>query len=162
MTDSVLTAVVAVAMAIGVVGTVVPVVPGLVLVWAAALVYGLSAGFGAVGAVAFTVITIVAVAGVVVGVVVPQRAAARGGAAQSSMWLGAALGVVGFFVVPVVGVVLGGVLGVLVGEAARTRDWSTAWNATVATVKGFGLAALAQFVAGIAMFAIWVSWVVLG
>src|SRR5947207_2230643 len=122
MGDSLLIAVVAAAMAVGIVGTVVPVVPGLALAWAAALVYGLGTGFGAVGAVAFTVITVVAIAGVLAGWVVPRHAAARAGAARASMSIGAALAVVGFFVLPVVGVVLGGVLGVFVGEVLRTRD----------------------------------------
>jgi uncharacterized protein len=162
MDDSVLTALVAAAMAVGVVGTVVPVVPGLALVWAAALVYGLAIGFGTVGAVAFTIITGLASAGIVIGFVVPQRAAAKGGAARSSMWLGAVLALVGFVIVPVVGVVLGGVLGVFLGEVVRTRDTAAAWQATAATIKGFGVAGVAQLLIGLAMVAVWVPWVVLG
>jgi uncharacterized protein YqgC (DUF456 family) len=162
MDDSVLTALIAAAMAVGVVGTVVPVVPGLVLVWAAALVYGLAIGFGNVGAVAFSIITGLALAGIAVGFVVPQRAAARGGAARTSMWFGAVLALVGFVVVPVVGVVLGGVLGVFLGEVIRTRDTVAAWRATAATIKGFGAAGLAQLLIGLAMVAVWVAWVVLG
>ena len=93
MDDALLIALVAVAMAVGIVGTVVPVLPGLVLVWAAALMYGLVAGFGPVGAAAFVVITALALAGIVVGVVVPQRVSARGGASPASRLLGAALAV---------------------------------------------------------------------
>jgi uncharacterized protein YqgC (DUF456 family) len=162
MDDAVLIALVAVAMAVGIVGTVVPVVPGLALVWAAALVYGLVAGFGAVGAAAFAVITALALAGIVVGVIIPQRVSARGGAAPASRLLGAGLAVVGFFVVPVVGVVLGGVLGVFLGEVARTGDLSLGWRATTATLKGFGIAGAVQALAGIAMVVVWVAWVVLG
>ena len=162
LSDALLVSLVAVAMAVGVVGTVVPAVPGLALVWAAALVYGLSAGFGVAGTVAFTAISILAIAGGVVGWVVPQRAAARGGAGPWSMWLGAVLGVVGFFVVPVVGVALGGVVGVFLGEAVRTRDATAAWRATIETLKGFGVAGAAQVLVGIAMVAVWIAWVVVG
>jgi uncharacterized protein YqgC (DUF456 family) len=162
MDDSVLIAVVAAAMAVGIVGTVVPVVPGLALAWAAALVYGVVGGFGAAGAVAFTVITALTLAGVVIGLVVPQRAAARGGASRGSKWLGAVLAVVGFFVVPLVGIVLGGVLGVFLGEILRTRDTAAAWRATAAVVKGFGVAGVMQFLAGLAIAAVWVAWVVVG
>lgn len=161
MGDLLLIGVVAVAMAVGVVGTVVPVVPGLILVWVAALVYGLVAGFGIVGALAFAIITGLAVVGIVIGVLLPQRAAARGGAAPSSMRVGALLALVGFFVVPVIGLVLGGVLGVFLGEFVRTRDTAAAWRATVAAVKGFGIAAVVQVLLGLAMVAVWVSWVVL-
>jgi hypothetical protein len=61
-----------------------------------------------------------------------------------------------------VGVVFGGVLGVFLGEVARTRDAAAAWHATAATVKGFGVAGLLQVLAGLAMAAVWVSWVVFG
>ena len=161
MDDSVLIALVAAAMTIGVVGTVVPAVPGLGLVWAAALLYGLAIGFDDVGAVAFTLITSLALAGTIVGFVVPQRAAARGGAARSSMWFGGVLAMVGFVVVPVVGALLGGVLGVFLGELARTRDVATAWRATVATIKGIGVAGVVQLLIGLAMVAVWLSWVLL-
>ena len=77
------------------------------------------------------------------------------------MWLGGALAVVGFFVVPLVGVVLGGVLGVFLGEVVRTRDATAAWRSTVATIKGFGVAVVVQFTIGLAMVAVWVSWLVL-
>ena len=162
MHDSVLVALVAVAMAVGVVGTVVPVVPGLALVWAAALVYGLGAGFGTVGVVAFTVITGLALAGIVTGYSMPQRAAARSGAARSSMWLGGVLALLGFFVVPLIGVVLGGVLGVFLGEIVRTRDAATAWRSTAGTIKGFGVAVVVQVALGLTMVAVWASWLLLG
>ena len=162
MGDSLLVGFVAVAMAVGVVGTVVPVVPGLILVWVAALLYGLVAGFGSVGALAFAIITALALGGIVIGVLLPQRAAARRGAAPSSMRVGALLAVVGFFVVPVIGVVLGGVVGIFIGEFVRTRDTAAAWHATVAAMKGFGIAAVVQVLVGLAMVAVWVFWVVLG
>jgi uncharacterized protein YqgC (DUF456 family) len=155
-------ALVAVAMAVGLVGTVVPVVPGLMLVWAAGLVYGLSEGFGTAGTVSFAAMTVLAAIGTGAGVVLPRRAAGAAGAAPTSGWLGAVLGVVGFFVVPVVGLPLGGALGIYLGEHLRTRDARVAGRATVATLKGFGLAALAQLGAGVAMVLAWVAWVALG
>jgi uncharacterized protein YqgC (DUF456 family) len=162
MDDPVLAALVAVAMAVGVIGTVVPVVPGIVLVWAAALVYGLGAGFGTVGVVAFIIITGLALIGTVGALVIPRRAAARGGAARVSMWFGALLALVGFFVVPVVGLAVGGVLGVFVGEVVRTRDTAAAWRTTVAIIKGFGVASVLQVAAALAMVTAWVAWFALG
>lgn len=151
---------VALAMAVGIVGTVVPLLPGLSLVWGAGLAYGLVEGFGTVGGIAFGLMTALALAGIAAGWVVPQRAAGAAGAARTSVWLGAAAAVVGFFVVPVVGAPLGGVLGVYVGERQRTGDPARAWTATRATLVGFGLAALVQVAVGVAMAATWVVWVV--
>ena len=111
-----LVVVVATAMAVGVAGTVVPFVPGLGLVWLAALGYGLAAGFGVAGWIAFLAITALAVGGFAAGVVLPHRAARGRGATSLSLILGSTTAVVGFFVVPVIGLPLGGVLGIFVGE----------------------------------------------
>ena len=156
--SSVVVALVAVAMAVGIAGTVVPLVPGLGLIAAAALAYGLLEGFGAVGAVAFALIAGLAAAGTVAGLVLPKRAAGGAGAPRSSLLVGAVGAVIGFFVVPVVGLPLGGAVGIFVAELARSGDRGVAWRTTVATVKGFGLATLAQLVAGLLMAFVWVFW----
>lgn len=153
---------VAVAMVVGLVGTVLPIVPGLLLVWVAALVYGIVAGFGAVGWVCFGIVTALAVAGTVLGYVVPARASGAAGAARSSMVIGAVVGVVGFFVVPVVGLPLGYVVGLYLAERNRTRDAVAAKQATIATLKGYGKATALQLGTGALMVATWVGWVVAG
>jgi uncharacterized protein len=158
--DTGLVVLVALAMAIGVAGTVVPFVPGLAFVWLAALGYGLAAGFGAVGWAAFVTITALAVAGVAAGVALPHRAARGRGATSLSIGLGAATAVIGFFVVPVIGLPLGGVLGIFVGETLRTRDAGAAWHTTAATLKGFGVASLAQLAIGLVIVIVWLVWVV--
>lgn len=160
MSDGELVGVLAVVMAVGAVGTVVPLLPGLGLIWLAGLVYGIDQGFGAVGVAAFTAMTVLGVAATVAGYVVPQRRASVAGATRSSVLLGVAGAVVGFFVVPIVGLPLGGVIGIYAGEHLRTRDPAAAWRATRATIVGFGLAALVQFVAALVMIAVWVGWVV--
>ena len=152
---------VAVAMAVGIAGTILPVVPGLVLVALAALAYGVVEGFGTIGAVAFVLIVVVGVAGTAAGVVVPQRAASAGGAPRSSILIGAVGAALGFFLVPIVGLPLGGVIGIYLGERARSGDAEVAWRTTRATIRGFGVAALLQLAAGLLMAAIWVAWVLL-
>jgi uncharacterized protein YqgC (DUF456 family) len=70
--------------------------------------------------------------------------------------------IVGFFVVPVVGLPLGGVLGIYVGETLRTGDPAAARATTRATIIGFGVAALIQLAAALAMIVVWVAWVLVG
>ncbi|HEX6418212.1 MAG TPA: DUF456 domain-containing protein, partial [Acidimicrobiales bacterium] len=145
----------ALVMAVGAVGTVLPLVPGLSLVWGAGLVYGLDQGFDTAGTVAFAAMTVLALAAAVAGYVVPHRRATGAGASRGSVWLGVAGALIGFFAVPVVGLPLGGVLGVYVGEHVRTRDAGAARRATWATITGFGIAALVQLGAALAMIALW-------
>jgi len=153
---------VGVAMAVGIVGTVVPLLPGLLLVWAAGLVYGLSEGFGTLGVVAFGLMTLLAAAGALAGWVVPQRAAGKAGAARMSMVVAAVAAVIGFFAIPIVGLPLGGLAGLYAAELQRTEDASIAWRTTRATLVGFGLATLVQFLAGVAMAIVWAAWVIAG
>jgi hypothetical protein len=129
-------------------------------VWVAALAYGLAEGFEATGTVAFTLITALALVGTLAGWVVPARVAGASGAARSSILLGAVGAVVGFFVIPIVGLAVGGVAGVYAGELQRTGDHAAAWRATRATLTGFGLAALVQLAIALAMAAVWAAWVV--
>ena len=152
---------VALAMVVGLLGTVVPVMPGLVLIWAAGLVYGVVEGFGSVGVAAFAVMTLLLGVGMAMSYVLPKRAGQRGGAAQSSLRLGMAGAVIGFFVIPVLGLPIGGAAGVLLGEYNRLHDWPAAWAATRTVLGGFGLAVLAEFTAGLAMIGTWAGWVAL-
>ncbi len=153
---------VALVMAVGVAGTVVPFVPGLGLVMAAAVGYGLAEGFGDVGLLAMVVIVMLALAGTAAGVVLPSRAAGHTGASRGSLAIGAVGAVIGFFALPVVGLPLGGAAGIYLAERLRSGDGAAAWRSTRATLTGFGLAALAQLAAGIAMVLTWVGWVLAG
>ena len=155
-------ALVAAVMAVGLIGTVVPVLPGLLLIWGAGLGYGLAAGFGGIGIAAFAVMTMLLGVGMAMSYVLPKRAGERGGAAKSSLRLGIAGAVIGFFVIPVLGLPIGGALGVLVGEYNRLGQWPAAWVATRKVLAGFGLAVLAEFTAGVFMVATWAGWVALG
>ncbi|NAZ84449.1 DUF456 family protein, partial [Kineococcus sp. R8] len=111
--------VVALAVAVGLVGIVVPVLPGTVLIALATAVWAVATG-GAAWAV-FAGVAVVLAAGQVAMYLVPGRRMTRAGIRRSTLLLGGLLGVVGFFVVPVVGLPLGFVLGVFLAELARAR-----------------------------------------
>lgn len=152
---------IALAMVAGLVGTALPLIPGLPVVWAAALVYGLAGGFGATGAIAFTIISLLAIVGVVAGLVLPHQRVAAGGAPRSTVLAGVVGAIVGFFVIPVIGLPIGGVTGIMLAEYARTSDRAAAWNSTKDMVVGFGLGILAELAAGVAMVFVWAAWVLL-
>jgi uncharacterized protein YqgC (DUF456 family) len=148
-------------MVAGLIGTIVPLVPGLLIVWVAGLVYGLVEGFGTLGGVAFAVMTVLLVMGSAASYVLPHRAGVLAGAGKGSLRLGIVGAVVGFFVIPVLGLPIGAVAGVWLGERLRLGDWREAWGTTRRVVVGFGLGALAEFGAGALMFATWLIWVAL-
>ena len=145
-------------MAVGLAGTLLPFIPGLPLIWLAALGFGLIEGFGPPGWIAMILITLLMAGGVTAKVVLPQRRASTAGAPKATLTFAAITGVVGFFVIPVVGLPLGAILGVLAAERRRTGDWTAARHSTKQVVIGFGLGTLVEMGAGIAMIACWVVW----
>jgi hypothetical protein len=142
--------------AIGVLGTVVPALPGIGLIWVAALVYGIVEGFGVLGWFAMTVITLLAVVATVAAFRVPHRAAAGGGIGTKGQLLALALAAVGFFAIPVVGAPLGFVVGIYL--IARRKDQERAWTITRSTVRALVIAAGIQFIAALAMAMTWLLW----
>ena len=150
---------VALAIAIGVVGVVVPLLPGSLLVLGAILVWTISVG----GRTAWTVFVVAAVViglGVIVKYAVPGRRLKEVGIPGSTMALGAVLGVVGFFVIPVVGLPVGFVLGVYLAELRRV-GLDRAGPATVSALRAVGLSMLIEFTASLLAAAVWVTGVVL-
>jgi uncharacterized protein len=153
---------VGVVMVVGVVGTIIPFVPGLVIVWAAGLVYGLIEGFGTTGWVAFAVMTVLLVLGSAATYVLPHRAGVLAGVGRTSLRLGMLGAVIGFVVIPVIGLPLGAVAGVWVGERRRLGGWQEAWGTTRTVVIGFGLGALVEFGSAVLMVVTWLIWLVTG
>ncbi|QNJ93646.1 DUF456 domain-containing protein [Mycolicibacterium fluoranthenivorans] len=135
---------VAVVIAIGLAGIVIPILPGGLLVFAAILVWALVEQT----AVGWVTLGIAAACFVVAEVIKYTWPVRRMRAAEVGTWslvAGGVLGVIGFFVVPVLGLVLGFVLGVYLAELAKRRDQRRAWASTVHAVKGVALSVGVEF-----------------
>lgn len=145
---------------VAVVGVVVPVLPGPLLagiaVWVWALAERDALGWTVAGAV-----TVLLVASQVVKYVVPGRRMSQAGVENSSLLLGAALGFVGFFAVPLVGLFLGFVAGVYVAERRRLPH-ERAWASTVVALRAVGLSILIEIAAVLLSSTLWLGAVVLG
>lgn len=149
-------------MAVGVVGCVVPVLPGLLLIAAAALVWALYEQ-DPLSWVVFAAMIAVLGVGTVAKYVLPARNLAAVGAPRSTMLIGAGAAVVGFFVIPVLGLPIGGVAGVFLAELRRLKgDRAAAWRSTWVSIKAVGLGMLIELAAALAAVAIWVVAVLVG
>lgn len=152
------TVLVGVTLVVGLCGVVFPVLPGLLLMWAAALVYGFAVGWSSLGIGVMVVLTILTAAGFVTGILVPKKAAAESGASGMAQVGGLVGAIIGFFVIPVVGVIVGALVGLLVVEYLRNDDWALAWTATKGTARGFGLSILIDLALGMTMLVLWAIW----
>ena len=148
------------AMAVGLVGVVVPVLPGLLLVWGAGVAWAWLDGGGALRWSFAAILTLLFVAGTTLKYVLPARSATGAGAPRSTLLLAAAGAVVGFFVIPVVGIVVGGAGVVFLAELARLRSAGAAWQSTRALLIGVGVGMLVELCAAASIFAVWLVAVV--
>src|SRR3712207_6320566 len=117
------------AILVGLVGVVVPAVPGVLLVWAAVGVWALASDADGRWLV-FGLVTLIAAASQVVKFLVPGKQMQAAGIPTRTLLMGAAVGVVGFFVIPLVGALIGFVLGVYLVERARLGSHDRAWPST--------------------------------
>lgn len=147
---------IAVAMLVGLVGTVLPILPGLVLIMGAAIVWAIWGGAGVLGWVVALVIVGLGAAGIAATYIVPARRTSAAGAPGWVLAVGAAGVVVGFFVIPVVGALVGGPIAILAAELVRLRDLGKAWRSTGEALKGVGIGIGIQLAAGVVMIGLWV------
>ena len=150
---------VALAIAVGLVGVLVPALPGTLLVGAAILLWTAERG-GVTAWVVFAMAAALLLAGSAVKYAVPGRRLKQVGVPTSTLLIGGALGVVGFFVVPVVGLPLGFVLGIYLAEWQR-QGRSAACPATVHALKAVGLGIVIELTFGVLAAATWVIGVVI-
>jgi uncharacterized protein YqgC (DUF456 family) len=155
--DSTITVVAVVAVVVGLVGIIVPVLPGLILCWAGVLLWTLLGDAGPGRWAVLALATVFAAAGTIIKYVLPGRNLKRAGVPNLSLFVGGVLGLVGFFVVPVVGLVLGFILGVWLAEQIRLKDAGAAWRSTKHALKATGLSMLIELAAGLLLAATFVG-----
>lgn len=150
---------VAVSIAVGLVGVVVPLLPGALLVWLAIVVWGITVGT-ATGWAVVAVATAVIAAGQVVKYTIPGRRLRADGVPNRSLVVGGLVALVGFFVVPVVGMFIGFVLGVYASEVQRVGT-RAAWPSTKAALRAVGVSTLLELTSTLLAAAVWIVGVTL-
>jgi len=147
------------AIGLGIVGVVVPVLPGGLLVWGAVVVWALNVQKAA-GWVVLAVSTLAIGATQVLKYVVPARRLRDSGVSRASMAVGLVAGIAGFFVIPLVGLFLGFPLGIYLAEWYRFRSHRLASESTRTALKHVGLSILIELTGVLVAAAAWLVVVV--
>jgi uncharacterized protein YqgC (DUF456 family) len=145
---------------VGLVGIVVPLLPGTLLVLAAIAVWAV-AEHNVTSWVTLGVVTALLAASTLIKYLWPAR---RMRAADVSTWslvAGAVLGIVGFFVIPVLGLLIGFVLGIYLTELAKRHDQRVAWASTKHALKGVALSVGIELCGALLATAVWAAGVYL-
>ncbi|WP_433682213.1 DUF456 domain-containing protein [Nocardia sp. CA-119907] len=140
---------------VGVVGIIVPILPGVILIFGAIAVWAVVTG-GATAWVVFGISTAFLVLSGIIKYTWPGRKMKDAGVSNRALFVGAVLGIVGFFIIPVVGLFIGFVLGVYLSELHRLRENQPAWQATVHALEGVGLSMLIELFGALLATGVWV------
>ncbi|QWC85513.1 DUF456 domain-containing protein [Nocardioidaceae bacterium] len=144
---------VAVAMLVAVVGAVVPLLPGPVLAVAAVAAWSVleptTLGWAVLGVSAAIVVV-----GFVLSYLVPGRRLSQAGVPNSSLLAGAAAGLVGFFVVPVLGLPIGFVAGLYLAETRRLGSGESR-RSTVLALKAVALNIAIDLATALSVAVVW-------
>ncbi|HKP42326.1 DUF456 domain-containing protein [Mycobacterium sp.] len=146
---------VAVAIAVGLIGIVVPLLPGSLLVLGAIAVWAIVEN-NVTAWITLGVVTALLGSTTLIKYLWPAR---RMRAAEVGTWslvAGGVLGIIGFFVIPVLGLVIGFVLGIYLAELSRHRDQRVAWTSTVHALKGVALSVGVELAGALMATVVWV------
>lgn len=150
---------------LGMVGIVLPILPGTLLIWLTVLFFYIverALGFAAIDPVSFGVITVIALVAGTSDLWLPLLGARRSGSSRRAMLAGLLGGLLGTFLLPVplVGTIVGYALGVLLGEYQKHGEWRKALRASAGGLAGWGLATMLQLGAGFLILILFVWQVV--
>jgi len=136
---------------------VIPVLPGQFIIWLAALIYGLLAGWDTMGWPVFLLLTVGMVAAAAIDFAAGWLGAKKGGATTKAIIVGLAAGLVGLIVFNAFGALIG-VLGGIVGyEYSRDKDFQRALRAGGGYLLGLLVSLIARFLIAVGMVVLFAS-----
>jgi uncharacterized protein YqgC (DUF456 family) len=158
--NTVFLVVILVGMAIGLLGSIVPFFPGVIIIWLAILGFGLLHGFSLGSGILFGFVTLLMLASTVIDNVL-MGASAR---MRGTSWLALSIGMVSLLIASFFWTPLGGVLAAFVVvfliELVRLKDWRQAVESIKGMALGCGWTGVARFGIGLVMVGLWVVWYV--
>ncbi len=149
------------AILIGLVGIVIPVLPGSILIALAVLVWAVVTGTTQAWLV-FAGCALLLAAGATITWLITTRHTRAAGVPGRSLVLAGLAGIVGFFVIPVVGLLIFFPLGLFLAEYWRLREPGSAWASALVGLKATGLGMLSELGLALASAGVWLVAVLSG
>ena len=139
---------------------VIPILPGLVIIWVAALGYGVAAGFGLLGWIMFALITVLMLAGSILDNVLMGVRTHKEGAPWWVVIIAMVSAIIGSFIIPIpiIGGILAALLVLFLIEWIRLKDARKALASMRGMLVGCGWAAVFRVIIGLVMIGLWLIW----
>lgn len=138
---------------VGIAGTVLPMLPGVPLVFAGLLLAAWHGGFDQVGIVTMVIIGAIAAMAWAVDFFASVVTAKKAGASKYALWgagIGALVGIMG----GIPGIIIGPAIGAIIGELITHKDTTKATTVGIAAGLGFVLALAIKIVLVLTMLAV--------
>lgn len=150
-------------MIVGVIGCLIPVIPGNVLIGLATIGFPWWNGFEMIGLFPTILLVLISLVGATSEIWMPMLGAKSTGASGWSIAAGIVGATVGFIIGAfflgiggLIGGLLGYFLGIFITEYARLKDTWQAAKAGVGGVVGWGVTTVIQFITGFTVFAVFI------
>jgi uncharacterized protein YqgC (DUF456 family) len=147
-------------MLVGLFGLIVPIFPGIIVIWLAYLGYAVVTGFTTLGWVIFIVLTVLMITGATIDNVMMNAKAHKEGASCLTLMVGMAAGILGTVFFPPFGGLIAAPLVVWLIEYLRLRDLNRATASLRGMAIGLGASYVVRFMLGLAMIGLWLVWVI--
>jgi uncharacterized protein YqgC (DUF456 family) len=147
-------------MLVGLFGLIIPIFPGITVIWLAALGYGVVTGFTTLGWVLLALLTLLMIGGVTIDNVLMSAKAHKEGAAWYSIVSGMIAGILGTIIFPPFGGLIAAPLVVWLLEYLRQRDIGKSLKSLRGVAIGLGASFVVRFMLGLAMIGIWLVWAI--
>lgn len=135
------------------------IVPGLTIIWLAALIYGIFTGFDLNSGLIFIAITICMIFGNMLDQIMMGAKARKSGASWTGILASMAAAFIFSLLFPPFGGLIAALLVLFTIETLRLRNWRKAGESTKEMAMGCAGAVLARFFTGLLMIALWVLWI---
>ncbi|AZL14084.1 DUF456 domain-containing protein [Brevibacterium aurantiacum] len=145
MNADILTSVlVGLAILVGCLGIILPVLPGSILIAIAVLVWAIVIG-GPMAWIIFAIVAVFVAAGMSASLVLTGRKLKAMKVPNKSVLLAGLLGIIGFFVIPVVGLPIGFIAGLYLAEYLRLKEAKEARDSSWESLKAIGIGTALEF-----------------
>jgi uncharacterized protein len=145
-------------MLVGLFGLIIPILPGLLIIWLAALAYGIFGGFETSGWIMFAIICVLMIVGELAEHVLMGALAHKGGAPWWVLLITLAAAIVGNLVVPILGGILTGLLALFGIEWIRLKDAKKALISSRGLLVGYAWGFAIRFTTGLLMVGSYCFW----
>ena len=146
-------------MAVGLIGTFVPLLPGPPIVWLGAFYYAWQTNYREVGPLLLVILASLAIVGSTSDIWASAIGARKGGASPWATVASIVGGTIGLIVASIPGLFLGAIGGIVLVEYSRHKDWNAVLKASGGYAIGYFISLLVQVIVCIVMIVLF-AWAV--